>query len=85
MLAAAMGKMSQVCRISFSSVLHRFALSCPGDNLEMMNRRTFLSFLLAACCWLSKLMNFNVRRQDTKTQTKTPGRLRLEEFWAEDR
>jgi hypothetical protein len=49
-----------------------------------MNRRTFLSFLLTACCWLSKLMNIDVR-QDKKVQTKTPGRQRLEEFWAEDR
>ncbi len=48
-----------------------------------MNRRTFLSFLLTACCWLSKQINAVVREQDK--QTKTPGRLRLEEFWAEDR
>ncbi len=50
-----------------------------------MNRRTFLSFLLTACCWLSKLMNIDVQGLDKKAQTKTPGRLRLEEFWAEDR
>jgi hypothetical protein len=49
-----------------------------------MNRRTFLSFLLTACCWLSKLMNIDVL-QAKKAQTKTPGRLRLEEFWADDR
>jgi len=48
-----------------------------------MNRRTFLSFFVTACCWLSKLMN--IVGQDKKAQTKTPGRLRLEEFWAEDR
>jgi hypothetical protein len=49
-----------------------------------MNRRAFLSFLLTACCWLSDLMNIDVR-QGEEAQTKTPGRLRLEEFWAEDR
>jgi hypothetical protein len=49
-----------------------------------MNRRTFLSFLLTVFCGLSRLMNIDVR-QDEKAQTKTPGRLRLEEFWAEDR
>lgn len=51
-----------------------------------MNRRRFLSFCLKlGFCLLSKLMNIDVRRQDKKAQTKTPGRLRLEEFWAEDR
>jgi hypothetical protein len=49
-----------------------------------MNRRTFLSLLLTACCWISKLMNVDVR-QGKEAQPKTPGRLRLEEFWAEDR
>jgi hypothetical protein len=50
-----------------------------------MNRRTFLSFFVTACCWLAKLMNIGLRGQDKQAQTKTPGRLRLEEFWAEDR
>jgi hypothetical protein len=48
-----------------------------------MNRRGFLTFWLASwCSWLSKLTN-TVRVQDK--QAKTQGRLRLEEFWAEDR
>lgn len=52
----------------------------------MMDRRGFLSFCLASCfCWLSKRMNTRVRWRNKKVQTKTPGRLRLEEFWAEDR
>ena len=52
----------------------------------MIDRREFLSFWLASFfCWFSKLMNINVRWQGKKAQTKTPGRLRLEEFWAEDR
>ncbi len=50
-----------------------------------MDRREFLSFCLSCCCWLSKLMNIDVRGQEKKAQTKTPGRVRLEEFWAEDR
>lgn len=51
----------------------------------MMDRRGFLSFCLASCCcWLSKLMNISLRREEQE-HTKTPARLRLEEFWAEDR
>ncbi len=51
-----------------------------------MNRRTFLiSCLTACCCWFSKLMDIEVRWQGKKAETKTPARLRLEEFWAEDR
>jgi hypothetical protein len=55
-------------------------------SYAMMDRRTFFSFCLTAClCSFSKLMNIDVRWQDKKSHTKTPGRLRLEEFWAEDR
>ena len=52
-----------------------------------MNRRTFLLSCLTACCYqFLKLAGVQQDKQSPKNiQTKTPGRLRLEEFWAEDR